>query len=307
MNFSHLQAPEVNPFGPDRAVLIDPAPASAGLQAERRAQWALVLKGASLFTAMAVKARDWAKARQGEELVTWASNNSGLDAALLRGIFGGGEVPAVDMSNRLLAACLNAGKTATDAEVAKAREVVRANKAAREAAAQARRDAERAERAAQNRAERVVRAEIRVNRDAAKELAEQARAQKKAAEEAAYAVKKAAFDAAVASEPVRALIDRWNGFEGATPEVKATAETIAAELRAAGVAVDTLSALSGQWGRIKVHTGNLTVTVFADDLRQEPSPVRRARLIDERLAAGAILVDGVILTDDGQEIAVENL
>ena len=306
MNFSHLQAPEVNPFGPDRAVMIDPAPASAGLQAERRAQWALVLKGAILFTAMAVKARDWAKARQGEELVTWASNNSGLDAALLRGIFGG-EVPAVDMSNRLLAACLNAGKTATDAEVAKAREVVRANKAAREAAAQARRDAERAERAAQNRAERVVRAEIRANRDAAKELAEQARAQKKAAEEAAYAVKKAAFDAAVASEPVRALIDRWNGFEGATPEVRAAAETIAAELRAAGVAADTLFALSGQWGRIKVLAGNLSVTVFADDLRQEPSPVRRARLIDEHLAAGAILIDGVILTDDGQEIAVENL
>lgn len=135
--------PEVNPFGPDQNVAD-----LGGNAAERRAQWGVVLKGAALYTAMAVQARDWVKAKQGEELMSTASGRAGLESALLVAICGG-EVPAVDMSNRLLVACFEAGKTACDEQVAKARAVVQENKASREAAAQERREAERAQRAEQ--------------------------------------------------------------------------------------------------------------------------------------------------------------
>ena len=303
--FNHLDQPEGNPYGPDHQAM-EAAPRSSSAASERRAKWGSVLNGAILFTAMAVQAREWAKVRQGEELMAMASGRAGLDAALLSAIFGG-DVPAVDMSNRLLVACFEAGKTATPDAVDQARQVVRANRGQREAAAQDRRDAERTQHEAKNRADRLVRTQNRANREAAKEQASHARAQREADEKVAYAAQKTAFNTAMASDPVSALVARWNGFEGAAAEVKTAAETAADELRAAGVVVETISAISGQWGRIKVLSGSRSVTIFADDLRQEPVLVRRARLLAEHLATGAILVDGVILTDDGREIAVEIL
>jgi hypothetical protein len=132
--FNHLNEPEGNPFGPERPGAIAESQASGGgsEQSERRAQWSLVLNGAVLFTAMAVNHRDWAKARQGESLIATASGRAGVDSALLTAIFGG-EVPQVDMSNPMIAACHDAGKSASAEQLAIAREVVRANKNQRDA------------------------------------------------------------------------------------------------------------------------------------------------------------------------------
>ncbi len=123
------------------------AAATCDGSADVRAQWAQVLTGAILFTAMAVKARDWAKVQQGEDLMAMASGRAGLDSAFLSAVFGG-DVPAVDMSNRLIAACYDAGGKATAQALDSAREVVRANKALREAADRARKAAGQANRAA---------------------------------------------------------------------------------------------------------------------------------------------------------------
>lgn len=153
--FNHLYQPEGNPYGPDQARSLGGEVDGTEPQAPRRVQWAVVHKGATLFTALAVQGRDWVKARQGEELMAMASGRAGLDAALLSAVFGG-EIPVVDMNNRMIAACFEAGKVATEEQLKKARELVLTNRAQREELDRARRSAEQAERtaaAAQVRAE----------------------------------------------------------------------------------------------------------------------------------------------------------
>lgn len=76
--FNHLDRPEGSPFGPDQIGVAAAAPASNSAVAGRRTHWCWVLNGAVLFTAIAVQARDLAKTRQGEELMTMARGRLGL-------------------------------------------------------------------------------------------------------------------------------------------------------------------------------------------------------------------------------------
>lgn len=117
-------------------------------QSDRRAQWAVVLKGATLFTSLAIKAKDAAKTAQGHQIMSKARANAGLDSAILSAIFGG-EVPAVP-ENRLMAALAEAGQTATKAELEDAREVIAEWQKAEEAAKAERMAKAKAERAKEN-------------------------------------------------------------------------------------------------------------------------------------------------------------
>lgn len=295
----HLQNPEENPFGPDQGAVFAEPTSSAGQQAERRAQWGLVLKGATLYTAMAVQACDWAKARQGEELIATASGRGGLDSALLSAIFGG-EVPALDLSNRLLSACYEAGQTASDHAISAAREVVRANKAGREAAAQARRDAERAaEKAAY------------IAKKAADKAAWDADApQRKAAADKAAAEKLAA-QAAAADKAVAAKATAKAETDEAVSKIIATAS--------AGYSGALYMTQQQVWAvrspRVRTE-GNLTYgQTYARVELVEVYGCMVLRLLPEgnakhdlacakALAEGGIEVDGVIMCDDGSEIVV---
>jgi hypothetical protein len=81
--FNHLDQPEGNPYGPDSARSMGGEVDGTGHQAPRRGQWAVVHKGATLFTALALQGRDWVKARQGEDLMAMACGRAGLDVAFL--------------------------------------------------------------------------------------------------------------------------------------------------------------------------------------------------------------------------------
>ena len=298
--FDHLlKNPEGNPFGPDQgAVFAEPA-SSAGQQAERRAQWALALKGATLFTAMAVQARDWAKARQGEELIANASRLGGVDSALLTAIFGG-EVPALDLSNRLMAACYEAGQTASDKDVATARELVRVNKAGREAAAQNRRIAERAADqaayAAKKAAEKAAwdagapQRKAAADKAAAEKLAAQAAAAEKAA--AAKDAAKAETDAAVSKITATASV----GYSGA---LYLTQEQVWA-VRSPWLRTEGAFPYGQTYARVEVAEGygSMVLRLLPEGNAKHDLACAKA------LADGGIEVDGVILCDDGSEIVI---
>lgn len=303
--FSHLQSPEENPFGPSSENCATGV-AAVGQKAERRAQWGAVLRGATLYTAMAVKARDWAKVRQGEELMTTAGGRAGLDSSLLTAIFGG-EVPAIDLSNRLLTACYEAGQTASDQAIAEARAVVRENKASRETAAKSRQAAAWA-------AEKAVLAQKKAAEKAAFEAAAPLRkaaaatkAAEKAALEQAAAAKAAVSRAAIAGEKAQAVIAQYQGTVGITEDVVAAANEATAFLDGLGVNVTKLSSAPSAWATLKILVGEKSVTVLVDEIRQEPESLRRARRVQALIAEGGIEVDGVILCDDGSEIDVKTL
>ena len=297
--FDHLHTPEGNPFGPDQgAVFAEPA-SSAGQQAERRAQWGVVLKGAILYTALAVQARDWAKARQGEGLITAASGRGGLDSALLTAIFGG-EVPALDLSNRLLAACYEAGQTASDNAVAAAREVVRANRAGREAVAQSRRTAERAtEKAAYAAKKAADKAEWDAAAPARKTAADHAAAEKLAAQAAAAEKAAAAKAAAQAETQVAVAKITATASVGYSGALYLTQEQVWA-VRSPRVRIEGSLAYGQTYARVEMVEvyGCMVLRLLPEGNAKHDLACAKA------LAEGGIEVDGVILCDDGSEIFI---
>jgi hypothetical protein len=271
-----------------------------GGSADSRAQWALVLKGATLYTAMAVVSRDLTKVRQGEQIISLSSGHAGLNSALFSAIFGG-EIPEVDLTNPVVAACFEAGKTASKQDVDQASEVVRADKARRDASAQARRDAERsaakAAYAAKKAADAAAWAAEAPQRKAA---ADKAAAEKSAAQAAAKekAEKEAAAAAAETEAAVAKIVD--TAAVGHSGAMYLTQEKLWA-VRSPRIRTEGSFAHGQKYARIEIVEvyGNKVLRVLPE------GDASRDLLCAAAIAAGAIEIDGVILCDDGSEIFLE--
>lgn len=279
-------------------------------QTARRAEWAVVLKGAVLFTAMAIKAKDAAKAAQGRDIMAKARNYSGLDSALLSAIFGG-EVPAVP-ENRLMAALIEAGRSATAEELKAAREVVATDEAARKAAKEA---AYAAKKAAERESTRAYNA----RQDALKA----ARAPEKAARLAEKANAAAAKAEAVKAN--EAKITQMGGLINTVGAMVSTLDNhaqVEAEIKA--LLAEAGVSLSMAFGHMTAHkpivgyalclvADEAGVRGFVNVVNSTPAveahkavEAKQAK-IESLLADGGILVDGIILTEDGHEIKLEDI
>lgn len=279
-------------------------------QTARRAEWAVVLKGAVLFTAMAIKAKDAAKAAQGYDIMAKARNYSGLDAALLSAVFGG-EVPVVP-ENRIIAALTEAAKAATAEEMKAAREVVAKDEAARKAAKEAVYAAKKAERRESTRA-------YNARQDALKAA--------RAPEKAARAAEKANVAAAKA-EAVKANEERIAQMGCLVETVGAMVSTVEnhgkveAEIKA--LLAEAGVSLSMAFGHMTAHKPivGYALCLVADEsgvrgfvnVVNSTSAVEAHKAVEAKqakieflLADGGILVDGIILTEDGHEIKLEDI
>lgn len=279
-------------------------------QTARRAEWAVVLKGAVLFTAMAIQAKDAAKAAQGREIMAKARANAGLDSAILSAIFGG-EVPAVP-ENRLIAALTEAGKSATAEELKAAREVVATDEAARKAAKEA-------AYAAQKAARRESARSYNERQDALRA----ARAPEKAARAAEKAAAAAAKSAAV--EANKAKITQMGELVAKVGAMVSTLENhLKVEADIKNLLADAGVSLQMEFGHMAAHKAivgyalclsatETGVMGFVNVLNSTPAvdahraAVAKQAKIDAILAKGGILVDGIILTEDGHEIKLEDI
>lgn len=285
-------------------------------QSDRRAAWAGVLKGATLFTAMAIKANDAAKTAQGRDIMAKASANAGLDSAILSAIFGG-EVPAVP-ENRLMAALAEAGQTATKAELEKAREIIAEWQKAEEAAKAERMAKAKAVRAEENLA-------FRARTEAAVAATESRR--ETDIQTVTFTADFTQEDALILETGVKvgligynrkksnfwqlAELARHNAKLLGLPSSNAGALPVRFRSELRGVAtyvvdetllVDIKAALAAE----KAEQAEKAAALAEKEAEAKAKAEKEGRLA-ALLAAGGIVVDGIILTEDGQEIKLEDV
>lgn len=277
-------------------------------QSDRRATWAGVLKGATLFTAMAIKAKDAAKTAQGRDIMAKASANAGLDSAILSAIFGG-EVPAVP-ENRLMAALAEAGQTATKAELEKAREIIAEWQKAEEAAKAERMAKAKALRAEENLA-------FRARTEAAVAATESRR--ETDVQTVSFTAGFTQEDALILETGVRVNLVGYNrkkpNFWELAELAAYHAKTLGLASNAGALPVRFRSELRGVATYVVDETllGDIKAALAAEKAEQaEKEAEAKAKAEKEGrlaalLAAGGIVVDGIILTEDGQEIKLEDV
>ena len=276
-------------------------------QTARRAEWGVVLKGALLYTAHAVQAKDAAKAAQGYDIMAKARDYSGLDSAILSAIFGG-EVPPVP-ENRLMAALTEAGKTATAEARKAAREVVAVWVKAKEAA--------KAERMAKAKA---VRAEENLAFWARTEAAVAATAARRDAD-----VKTVTFTAGFTQEEGEILSTGVKvGILGYTKKkanfyelaelARHHAKMLGLPSNAGALPVRFRSEIRGfaTYAVDEALLGDIKQALAEANAAQEALAEAKAKAEKEGrlaalVAAGAIIVDGILLTEDGQEMKLEDI
>jgi hypothetical protein len=284
-------------FDPDH---IDP-------QTARRAEWAVVLKGAVLFTALACQAKDTAKAVQGHDIIAKARDYSGLDSAILSAIFGG-EVPPVP-ENRLMAAIVEAGKTATAEELKAARAVMAVWRKAEETA--------KAERMAKAKA---VRAKENLVFWARTEAAVAATAARRDAD-----VKTVTFTAGFTQEEGEILstgvkvgligyAKKKANFYELAELARHYAKTLGLPSNAGALPVRFRSEVRGfaTYAVDETLLGDIKQALAIENAAQEALAAEKAKAEKEGrlaalVAAGAIIIDGILLTEDGKEIKLEDI
>lgn len=303
MMFTHLDKPESNPFGPDQeAAEIDSA-ASPAANAGHRTAWGHIASGAFLMAEMAVKAKAWGQLAQALDLAETASNRGSLNAALLGEIFG--HAPAPDLSNQVIAACHEAGMSATPAAIASARAAVREHQATRKAAREAAEAAKRRdERRQQNEAARM-RAEARAAalpaykaEQAAK--AAEAKAAKAAAEAKAVADKAAKIEAAKAD--LAAKEATWPVGVTGIRYMPARALPEAAIHGAAYCGTREQPALSRYTAKVPEFFPAVEVSLIAGDTTKAQLDIKLAAMV---AAGNAIIVDGLVITDEAEHCIVD--
>ena len=276
-------------------------------QTARRAEWAVVLKGAVLFTAMAIQAKDAAKAAQCYDIIAKARDYSGLDSAVLSAIFGG-EVPPVPES-RLMSALAEAGKTATAEELKAARGVMAAWQKAEEAA--------KAERMAKA---KVVRAEENLVFRARTEAAVAATAVRRDTD-----VQTVTFTAGFTQEEAEILstgvkvgligyAKKKANFYQLAELARHHAKTLGLPSNAGALPVRFRSEVRGFATYVvdEALLGDIKQALAEANAAQEALAAEKAKAEKEGrlaalVAAGAIIIDGILLTDDGQEMKLEDI
>lgn len=276
-------------------------------QTARRAEWAVVLKGAVLFTALAIQAKDAAKAAQGYDIIAKARDYSGLDSVILAAIFGG-EVPPVP-ENRLMAAIVEAGKTATAEALKAAREVIAVWQKAEEAA--------KAERLAKAKA---VRAEENLIFRARTEAATAATAVRRDADfqtvtfMAGFTQEEAEILSTGAKVGLIGYTKKKANFYQLAELARHHAKTLGLPSNAGALPVRFRSEVRGfaTYAVDEALLGDIKAALATENVAQEALAEAKAKADKEGrlsalVAAGAIIIDGILLTEDGQEIKLEDI